>query len=419
MGYIYFVHPQYEYSGFTLNFDLIKLLESYIILMLMFSLLPHGQDRISAIGLQLLFLLMVVPMLSLYSLMDAPRPYVYAFASAFVLTSLTVRFCPSVKIIASKNGNVLLFFVLAAIVVAVCVVLLKLNGIPTFKALNFSTVYEIREQVRYGPRIMGYLVSWVAAVINCFWLSFALWKRRHFSLIFILCLQLLIFLITANKAYLFYPIVVVAVIYGVKKQHFFRLTAASLILVILASLAINELNISSWPGSLFIRRSLFLPAKVSLDYYDFFSRNQRMHLSESRMGLGLADNPYANYNMPSANMMGMFYTGTSKCHMNTGYMGNAYMNFGIPGMMVFSLILGLLLVAADAISKGSNIYLVIGAMIIPIMKFLGGGLLTVTLTHGMLLGLVVIWLYRERHTRMFCFARHLISKHGGSSHVAK
>lgn len=404
VSYKLIINPIYGYSGFILDLNFLKLFESYIFLIPIFLFLPRGQEKISTIGLKLLFLLIIVPTLSIYALTNAPRLYLYFLLVSFCITIFTVKIFPMIKIKKTRNTNIILVYIIGVITFIVYTVLIEINGIPTLKALVFANVYEIRSEVSWGLPIMGYLVPWQANIVNCFLIGFIWYKRRYFALILVAGLQILLFLIAGHKSFLFSPLLVIFVIYAVQKKKLMSLSLVGLISIILFSLALHQLQITNMPASLFIRRALFMPAKISFNYHDFFSQNEKMYLSQSKVGLGLAENPYEDYGMSTANMMGMIYLDELGCHMNTGYMGDSYMNFGFAGMVIFSLILGLIFVAADSFSKNQSIFVAIAVFAKPISGLTNGALFTVMLTGGLVLSFLFIYLLREGE-RIWCFRR--------------
>lgn len=396
IAYIYFVYPLYAYRGFTFNLNVIKLIESYLFITFLFFILPSGDNKISKIAIKILFLIMIVPVLSFYALANRERLFVYFFIIGFCLTIMIIKNSPTIKIKKIKSLNLIMFSCLGIISILVYVILIKLNGIPDLKAIYFSTIYEIRRELSLGPKIMGYLFKWQGNVINCFLIGLAWYKRKYFYLILPLGLQFLLYLICAHKKFLFSLFLILFLIYATKKQRLMRLTLISLIMVVLLSLAFFLTNISRKPASMFIRRTLYVPALVSYNYYDFFSKNPKMYLSESKMGFGLVENPYKDYNMNITNIMGLTYLNNPNTHMNTGYMGNSYMNLGLVGMLTFSLIFGLILKIADSISKKTNISIAIAAMAVPLVSLTNGALFSVMLTGGFLFSLILVWLYTEK-----------------------
>ena len=159
---------------------------------------------------------------------------------------------------------------------------------------------------------------------------------------------------------------------------------------------IYAVGLSITPGSLFIRRVLFIPAQVNFYYYDFFSTNELTYLSQSHLGLPFSiQNPYEGYDN-TAKMMGALYTNNPECHMNVGYMGDAYMNFGSLGVLLFSVILGVIFLVLDSIAARTSKIIAVAAMALPIKSLINGALFTVLGTHGLLLSILMVSLYSKR-----------------------
>jgi oligosaccharide repeat unit polymerase len=260
-------------------------------------------------------------------------------------------------------------------------------------ALDFLKVYEIRRMEGFSVPLMGYFVVWLSNVLNCFFIGLAWHKRKFVLLSLIILLQFLLYLMMAHKSYLFSPILLLFLFYFVKVKKFFQLSVAALAGIIFISLILFELNVTVMPASLFIRRTLFVPAKNSFLYYDYFSDHEKMYLSHSKIGFGLYKNPYEDYKLPYTKFMGLIYHDNPNMSMNTGYMGDAYMNFGFGGMLIFSVILALIFTLADSLSQNTNIFVVMGATVIPITNLVNGGLFTNMLTGGFLLSLLIVFLY--------------------------
>ena len=112
-------------------------------------------------------------------------------------------------------------------------------------------------------------------------------------------------------------------------------------------------------------------------------------------------NPFLSspYNMPTAHLIGKIYYNRPAMGANTGYLGDAYMNFGFLGILLFSVILGIVLVILDSITAKTNITLAVGAMTMPIFALANGALFTVLGTNGLLLGMLIVWLYSRGANR--------------------
>jgi len=388
IAYIVFVNPIYAYMGFYLQLNALKLLESYLLLVVLFLFLPPRELKPSAIGLKLLFVLAIVPTLSLYALKDESRPFLYLVLAGFWCTLCAIRILPRIRLASIKDSVPALVPVLAIIFVLAYGGLLAFAGLPKVN-LDLGAVYEIRTGYVQGlPRFMLYLVLWQANVVNSFLIALAWHKRWYFGLVGVGLLQVALFMYTGMKSVLLGPALVLFLVYAVQKRCAFRLTLQALILGLLFSLGVYRLAGSIMLPSLFIRRAFFVPAQNYFNYYDFFSRNQLMYLSQSILGFVL-DNPYS---MRVSNMMGELYYGNPSTSVNTGYLADAYMNFGAPGVLIFSFLLGVLLVVLDSIAKKSDVTLAVAVTAVPMISLVNSALLTTLLTHGFLVALLVLWL---------------------------
>jgi len=97
--------------------------------------------------------------------------------------------------------------------------------------------------------------------------------------------------------------------------------------------------------------------------------------------------------------------------MNTGYLGNAYMQFGFAGMLSFSFILGLVLVFVDSCAKNIDVGLALSAVIIPLQKLSNTALFSSFLSNGLLIGMMMLWLYEERSSILafkYWLSRHIL-----------
>ena len=117
-SYYYVISKVWEYSRFDLNLNILKFIESFFLLIVIFVLMPKSKEKLSNIMVWLLILLSYVPMLTLFAFMDQPRSYMYAVAGFWLLVFLwhnsymTELFTPECKIffenfytlIAKKNA---------------------------------------------------------------------------------------------------------------------------------------------------------------------------------------------------------------------------------------------------------------------------------------------------------------------------
>lgn len=386
--YISNISVFYAYNGFYLSLNQFKLFESYFILFILFMFMDKDERKFSSIVIRMLLLIMVIPTLSLYALKDLPRIFLYFFSFSFLLTLILIRL-PTIKLIKLKVNPTFGKMLLVVISLVTYVILLGLNGIPTLKALDLLSVYEIRSEVNYGPTFMGYFVNWQAKIINMFLFGFAFYYRKYFLMFFAFGLQVLLFLITGHKSFLFLPLFIFAVIYVVERRKMFTLSMLGILIVWAASYIYYLFNGSILYISLFVRRVFLVPAQNYFYYYDFFSENPFMYLSHSILKY-FVDKPYE---MHIPNLIGQVYYNNENTWVNTGYLGDAYMNFGFLGMILFSILLGFILLLIDSVSKMIPLAIVIATLLGGFFSLVDGALLTNLLTNGILVGIIILIFY--------------------------
>jgi hypothetical protein len=394
ISYVLFVHPLFKYMGFTYDFSLIKVIESYLTTLFLLLWLPTNEKKPSTIMLNILYLIMIIPIFSLYFLKNESRLYFYAVFVSFCITLIMIKILPNITVKSFRGSRKCLFFILSGITIFVYGILICFNGIPNLNALDFTKIYEIRSEVNYGLGIMGYLGRWQARVINIFiiWVG---WHKRNKKIFTIgIVLQLLIFLITAHKTYFFIPIMLVFLMYFINKKRLIKLCIIGLIIILLGSLLLAIFDITIRPASLFTRRTLFLPAQLNFQYYDYFSQHSFSYLSHSVLEIFWKKPIYAD---PAPRIIGWIYY-ERETWANTGYLGDAYYNFGIVGMLMFSVIFVFVLKTVDSLSNTQEKKLLSGVMLgTASISFINGAFLTTLLTGGVLFYMGILWLYQEKN----------------------
>jgi len=389
--YLLYISKQYAYYGFTLNVNEVKLLESYFICIIMYFLLNKNEHRPSSIVIIILFLFMMIPTLSLYWLKDESRLYVYFFSLSFFITSLITKL-PYLKIWKIKNSNKVVIPFIVVLSLSVYYIILYYNGLPSARALDLLSVYEVRSGFNQGHWIMGYLIPWQARVLNVFLLCLGFYKKNYKLVVVALGMQLILFLMTGHKSFLFIPVLVLGLYFAIRLGSIRKLLAAGLILVLSAGLLAYYLFHVHALLSIVIRRVFFVPAQNYFYYYDFFSHNEFVKLSHSIFGFLF---PYP-YDMSIPNLIGLEYYNSPGMWVNTGYLADAYMNFGLLGMIIFSVVLGVVLLFTDSIIKGFKNSL-FTAMIVPsYFSLIDGALFTTLLTGGILFSLLLLYLYGNK-----------------------
>lgn len=397
--YIKFANKLFEYYGYILDFNCRKFIIGFLWLVFTYIILPKTSKKPSSIILQIQYITMILPLITLYGLMNKSGFFLAAVCLCFSMQCFLVNAIPNLQIVKIKNARVMLYGSLILMTIIVYVSMIAINGIPNLAALNLNNVYAVRDLAKYPAGLVGYLVSWQGKIVNPFIITTSYYNKRKKFVLLGIGLQLLLFLITAHKSYLFIPIGIISVINILKNNQFLKPALALSIGGVLGSYVIYYVWGYIMPGSFFIRRFLFVPAQLKYYYYDFFSQNQFLYFSQGIIGkiLGIKN----NYSMNIVHLIGEYYFGSTSTAANVGYFADAYANAGYIGMFIFSIIFLAVLVFINSLSKNLDKKFVIGISLFPIMSLNDTALLTTLLTGGLLILLIILFLYSNSKTQQF------------------
>lgn len=388
--YVIFVYKLFAYSGFVLDFNYNKYLLSILYLILTYILLPKDNMKPSSIFLQMHFIIMIMPMLTLYSHTNESGRFMLYNIVFFNMQCILLRLIPNIKVVRIKNSKRILKWIIIPLSMFVYISMIRANGIPSLRALNFLNVYDIRSNVKY-PFLMPYLVNWQAKIINPFSITISYIKKNKIMLFLSILMQILIYLIAAHKSYILIPIAIIVVIKILEKREFLSMGVVLAPVGLIFSYLIYKIIGSLTMPSLFIRRLLFVPAKLKFNYYDFFSKNKMLYFSGGIIGkiIGIK----YPYEINAANLIGYLYGGSIETWANTGYLADAYANMGVFGMLIVSLLLVVIFLMINSFSTKISNEVLVGLSVFSILSLNDGALLTTLLTGGMLLLLVILYLY--------------------------
>ncbi|HCA41342.1 MAG TPA: hypothetical protein DEP01_07605 [Aminobacterium sp.] len=281
----------------------------------------------------------------------------------------------------------------AFFVVLVTIHIIAKEGLHFFN-LNLSKVYEFRrasaQTVAQG--FFAYLNNWVFKVFNMFLLTWALYKNKKIFIIISLLLQVFFFAISAHKSVLFSPILILLIRYISSKKQlpvlfpFFYLTGIG------CSLNIFLLFNNIWPLSLIVRRALFVPAFLNFKYYLFFQNNPLIYFSNSVFIKRLIHYPY---DIPVPLLISEFIGHNPESWANTGFLGAGYAQLSYLGIIVYSVLIGFILRIVNNSTKTYPFWVGSSLIAIPIFSvFTSSDLTTGLLTHGLALGIFLLWLIK-------------------------
>lgn len=394
LPYKSYMVQEWGYYGFYWKPNLLKIIEGLLIVIICATILPSRIKKPSDILVHIQLLFPVLPMLVLFGAEDLPRLYVYFTILSLMLINYSRHcFFINVKFNGLIKKNVLMYTCL----IISFMVLLTIIILGGLSYLNFNPlkVYDFRRVASSNlPAIYGFITPNITKVLLPFSLVLAVAGKNIIAAFLSILGSILMYGMLHHKGIIFYPIIVLCVYYIITKSDRFLLTIiASSNLILFISWIDTLIGGVTYIATIILRRMYFVPASANFGYYDFFSKNKFVMLSNSKITMGLIDYPYKE---PYQSLLGKL-GGFDEMWANTGWIGTSYMHFGYWGMLLFALFIGLLFNCIDSLAKSRGNALVTGLVLIPFFSlFISSDLPTALLTHGILLTIFLLYSLRLR-----------------------
>ncbi len=399
LAYVYFIIPVFPDMGFDLNINFVKVIESYTFFLFIYILMPKDSKRVSSFILQIFILMAYVPVLTYYALENKSREWLYitTFFWAFIIILVRSKYViviPQIKINLFKN------LILFGGIISIISISLIYAFIGFSINFDLTEVYNYRETyVEADIPLSGYIINWTAKILLPFLLLVCIYEKKEkvsfLPLIVTVCLIFLLFSTTGHKSYLFATFLAIVFSWLIRKKNFLSTISSFFSFVIVIGGATYWLTNDSIFGSIFIRRLFITPARISFHYHEFF-KGEPIFLSHS-IFKRFIDYPYE---LKPAYLIGSIYFGNQETSSNNGVVSDGFLNFGIIGVVVWALLMVIILKFADAITLNKNKRVIYSLLIISFYAMVNSAFFTTLLTHGLLLALLITYLYPTNKAQM-------------------
>lgn len=253
-----------------------------------------------------------------------------------------------------------------------------------------ATRLEARQAFESGGlAISGYSLTWQSGALNPLFIAYGTVHRHRMALAAGLGGQLVLFSVAASKSMLISSLIVWLAIYLLHERRRVR-AALHLVVVMLGvviAAGIHQISTGSVNmNSLLVRRAIVTPPVLTRYYFDFFSTHPKTYLSQSILG-GYLHYPYTS-SIPRT--VGAAYVGDATS-ANANFFADAFANFGLIGVIAFSVVLAAIFAVIDANSQRLDLRLSTAVLAVAGMSLVNSALFTSLLTHGVILaaGLLV------------------------------
>ncbi|XXM72952.1 hypothetical protein ACQ0QQ_03370 [Lysinibacillus sphaericus] len=389
--YVNYVSVYFSYELFITDFSYVKNIISYFLLIIVnifIQPLLNKPSKPSRVVVLILYLSVVIPLLTLYGYQNASSTFILMYIISYILMILILEFSPKfrIPILDSSIIKLIMTFILI-IYLYVYLYLMLTGGLSRFN-LSLVNVYAVRSEyvLQNGP-LMGYFIPWIANVFNMGLLVWGLFKSKRNFVLLSIFLQVLLFGMTNFKTFLFAPIIVFGVFVIFKKSSILIYSLISVIGILIAVYSGFLITGNHQWSSMLIRRQFFTPANLHIMYYDYFSQDNHpfINLSNSIFKYFI-DYPY---DMPVTRVISWEYFNKG-FGTNVGVFGDAYSNFGLFGMLLFSVGLAVFLKIIDSFTEFLPPNLISALITLPAFSLINSALFTTLSTHGFLMCIVIL-----------------------------
>lgn len=273
------------------------------------------------------------------------------------------------------------------------------SGALAYFNLDVRKVYEFRDKVAelldVGP--LSYLNLWVYKVFTIFLVCVCLLNRKFVWLGLLLLTQFFFFGLTSHRIVLFLPFLAIAVWFYL--ERFQRLTPMPYMAAIgiLVALLLFEVRGIESVAEIAVRRAFFVPSGMTFQWFDFFTFHPHVYWADKLLAQ-FSSGEYVRVNLPR--LLGGYFVPGADSASNMGLVPAGYAQAGIWGVMLYSVILGLVLSVLNSIVRsGAPLWFVSALTIGPLRTALADSdLFTTLLSHGLGMVVVLLWLYRTHFT---------------------
>ena len=280
--------------------------------------------------------------------------------------------------------------VIVLLMAALYVVLLGATGL-SLHLVKLNDVYGTRSQFKSAissSSLAGYAAGWLSTVLNPLLMAFGMRARRWIPMAAGLSGQLLIYSLSGQKSVFFSAAVVVLIswlLHPKRIGHSARNLIGGITALIAMCYLLDRIFAGYFWNSIFVRRFLVTPAFLTGAYFDFFSKNPKVHWSTSILQ-GVVGSPYG---LDTGSVVGRYLYPLGADNANVNLFGDAFANFGLLGLIPFSAILAVILLLIDGATRDRDLRLPSMVMGLAAVTLTQSALLTSFLTFGILLTLVV------------------------------
>lgn len=402
---VVFVIYSHMYGRYSMEPNAGRYIMSWGIFILLWKVMPKEGQGIKTLFLHVQFILIILPMLTIYAIMlEQSTAYMLLVTGAILIECLILmerdkKYRP-VKI-EGLSGFVSVWFII--FIPLMLALIWTYGGFWGLAAWDWQKLYKIRAAAEY-PVILSYIIPWLTLTIVPFYIAYSLEKQKYILTGILIVIDIFLYMIVPNKIIYLSLAVVIGVYILAKSKHLLKLLYMGLtgLMLLLSAIffferksmgSIGRSKISRYGIAIVGDRFLFGSALNKFWFYDFFSKFPKVHFADGTLGKLLGSTNLYRYS--SGQMVDAFFTGSrlGVASYNTGYLGDGYAEAGVLGVLLCAVVLAYI-VAYISNYEGKMPFTILAPMTVWYVIVLADvALTTVLLTSGLLIFIFLLAVY--------------------------
>lgn len=252
---------------------------------------------------------------------------------------------------------------------------------------NIDEIYMHREQQvsALSGGVFAYLSIWVPRIIVPYLLIMAFFKKSALGIFLLSFLTLYFFGIMNDRQIVFIPALATLFYLFLKSklEIYSFLLGSSVVIMVISLLAYSEV-VPEQVAAIGLRRTFFVPAAASFLWYEYFSVNEFVLWSD-RFSPFVGVTQYSGQSLPR--IMGFAIRDDREWNANAGFVATGYANLGFAGIIVYSVLLGIVLKVYVFFGRQGVPYWLVGGLVANPLRtaWSDTDILTALTSHGLLL----------------------------------
>lgn len=395
-----YLSDTYSYCGSGASLNSNKYIVSWLMLFVLLVIRELIINQDMSFIIEILYYLSIVPTLSIYW-MKNENTYamllIFCYWIVFEIFAGIFSREKHINCVQSimyshdklKKDNIVIQFIFIWCVISILYFSWKYGNFRFF--VRFEDVYTYRLAPNNSmSSIGGYIFSWNTNLLIPLCMNIHLLNKKYLFTVIDIIMILLSYSIYGNKTILFTGMVVIGVwILSKIRFELFTDKIISLFLgcIMIVAMIFGNTVVYKWPASL-LYRLLYIPSEAHFYYFDFFQKNELLYFRQSFLRFFASD----PYNKPVSVLIGSdkkYNLVGSYNNLNNGLFSDAYMNFGVIGVMIFPIIIVVVLCVIIKALQSYEDVIRYSFFIVLLMYCISASLFTWLLSGGVILAIFI------------------------------